>query len=1122
MTQTATCTLLLLTAFSASLFAQADGIKSKTTYAKAYGETKNPVAVDPAKDLPRYPASEPKDAIATWQVKKGFKLQLTANEPQVRSPIAVSYDENGRMFVCEMIDYSEMRDSTPHLGRISMLEDKDGDGHFETSQVFADDLAWPTGLICANGGVFVIATPDLWFFKDTDGDGKADVREKVFTGFGTGLKLLNVQGLANSPMWGQDNRIHILAGGGNRGIIRRVGVPPASGNESPTQLTRRVGVPTASGNESPAQLTRRVGVPPASGGKSPAHPESGETPNLQDGIELGGKDFWFDPRTLDFGLEGGGAQYGMSFDNYGRKFACSNSDHLQYWVYDDKYANRNPYYAMPPAKQSIAVDGGAAEVFRISPDEPWRIIRTRWRIAGVVKGGVEGGGRVSGYFTGASGTTIFRGDAYGPEFVNNSFTGDAGGQLVHRKIIKPSADGISLIGERPADEHGFEFAASKDTWVRVVNFANAPDGCLHICDMYREVIEHPWSIPDEIKKYINLNNGNDRGRIYRIVPDKGAERIGQKVALGKASTEELVQTLGHPNGWHRDTAQRLLYERQDKAAVPLLEQVLSGDNALAKLHALGALDGMGALKENTVVKALQDADEHVRERGTMLAFPLLTVLSPPENLPSPTLKKALTVEGDSSARVRFMSALVQACGNEIQASQHKKPMNQAGAFETSEGISPFFADLRARHNYDMLGRSYALLLEQHPGETWLKAAICTNPAPVIWGIFSNGTGVPVGRNIPLPMFSIQPTRSKDDRTAGFQQSLPDLLSILGASGADLSRTNYTPGKVIAFLSKYPRPDWIAAYSTGLKKAGLSIEKADAQGLLSAVFTKAAATAFDSQAAESSRLDAIELLGLTSSKEATAALTQCLAKNQPDSVQSAAIRTLAQSHSAAVTQLLLAHWVGFGPKAKGGALEALLAREDRALALLESGAVPPVAFSASQVQSLLKHKSPKVAALAKTALASVIPPSREEVIAKFKPAIAAKGDAAKGQIQYMARCVACHRAGTMGLQVGPDLVTVKTKGREALLTAILEPHKEVASQFIAYTVLTKDGQTLAGIITNDNASSMTLKMMGGVEKTLQRSEIKGSSSTGQSLMPEGLETGMSVADMADLLSFIEGQ
>jgi putative heme-binding domain-containing protein len=98
--------------------------------------------------------------------------------------------------------------------------------------------------------------------------------------------------------------------------------------------------------------------------------------------------------------------------------------------------------------------------------------------------------------------------------------------------------------------------------------------------------------------------------------------------------------------------------------------------------------------------------------------------------------------------------------------------------------------------------------------------------------------------------------------------------------------------------------------------------------------------------------------------------------------------------------------------------------------------------------------------------------------------------------------------------------VKTKGREALLTAILDPHKEVAPQFIAYTVNTKDGQTLSGIVTKDDASSMTIKIMGGIEMNFPRSNIKGSTSSGQSLMPEGLETGMTVQDMADLLEFME--
>src|SRR5437762_24678 len=114
-------------------------------------------------DLPRIAPIEPTNVLKTFQIKKGFHLELVAAEPLVMDPIALSFDENGRMFVVEMRDYSEMRDVRPHLGRIRMLEDTNGDGLFDKATIYAEDLPWPTGVICYDGGIFVAASPDILY-----------------------------------------------------------------------------------------------------------------------------------------------------------------------------------------------------------------------------------------------------------------------------------------------------------------------------------------------------------------------------------------------------------------------------------------------------------------------------------------------------------------------------------------------------------------------------------------------------------------------------------------------------------------------------------------------------------------------------------------------------------------------------------------------------------------------------------------------------------------------------------------------------------------------------------------------------------------------------------------------
>jgi putative heme-binding domain-containing protein len=143
-----------------------------------------------------------------------------------------------------------------------------------------------------------------------------------------------------------------------------------------------------------------------------------------------------------------------------------------------------------------------------------------------------------------------------------------------------------------------------------------------------------------------------------------------------------------------------------------------------------------------------------------------------------------------------------------------------------------------------------------------------------------------------------------------------------------------------------------------------------------------------------------------------------------------------------------------------------------------------------------------------------------VTAKFASSIDLTGDATRGQAVFQRACVVCHRAAGQGLEVGPDLLTVKNKGRAALLEAILHPNKEVAAQYMTFMVQTRSGESYLGMITEDTATQLTLKMPGGATKTILRADVLGSSSEGRSLMPEGLEGGLTTQDLADLLTFIE--
>lgn len=967
---------------------------------------------DPA-ELPHFPALSPEEALKTFKLRPGFRLELVAAEPLVRDPIELCFDEDGRMFVVEMIDYSELRDVTPHLGRIRLLEDTDGDGRVDRSRVFADDLPWPTAVFWANGGVYAAATPDLFFLRDTDGDGRADRREVVFTGFAIDYapyrtNQLNMQAMLNSLRWGLDNRIH--------------GCTAPNGGE----------------------IT------------SPRWPP-GRAVNVR------GRDFAFDPRTLLLEAEAGGGQYGLCFDDRGRRFTCNNSDHLRVFMYEARYADRNPHFTMPPALQSIAADGPAATVYRTSPEEPWRVLRTKWRVAGLVPGPVEGGGRASGYFTSATGIMIYRGDAWPEEYGGDVFVADCGSNLIHRKKLR--ADGVALIGERPADEQQTEFLTSTDTWFRPVQMANAPDGTLYVLDMYREIIEHPWSLPPGIKKHLDLTAGSDRGRIYRIVPAGFRQRPPPR--LSRASTAELVQTLAHRNAWHRETAARLLYERQDRAAVPLLETLAQkGDFALGRLHALYVLDGLGALKPGHLEHALNDPDDRVREHAVRLAEPFLRRGESGATL----LTRLVSLAGDPSPHVRYQLAFT-------------------------------LGETRAPERIEALAR----IARRDAASPWTRAAVLSSLAEGADEMFARVRGWFAG------------AQGETVVGAGEYEFLRQLVQMLGARNRAPELT-----AVLEFVDRAPPAVAFAlvhALGEGLRQARGTLDVARIRPVLE----RAQQVAADPAAPEAARVQGIELLALTDYASVGERLLALLDDPaQPQAVHLAAVRTLNRFADPAVGPELARRWPELSPRVRAAVLPVLLARPERARALLdqiEAGTVRRAELDSTQLDFLMNHRDPDLRQRALRLLAGTVAGDREAVVEKFRPALALAGEAARGRKIFQERCASCHRLAGEGFALGPDLVSVRNAGKEKMLVNILDPSREVLPQYLAYEVETRDGESLMGVVVQETAAHVTLRQAYGRETVIPRAEIVSLRSRGKSLMADGLEEGLSAQDLADLLEFV---
>jgi len=303
-------------------------------------------------------------------------------------------------------------------------------------------------------------------------------------------------------------------------------------------------------------------------------------------------------------------EWGVSQDDGGRTYRNTNESALHVDLVPTSYYARNPNLVRTRGSYERLADDNS-ELNTVWPVRPNPGTNRAYQI------GIDREDGSLAKFTSVCAPLVYRGDRLPADLYGNVFVAGPAANLVSRIVV--TDDGTALRARKAYDRG--EFLASTDERFRPVYVSNAPDGAMYIADMYRGIIEHRISITMYLRDQIfarKLEQPTGLGRVYRVVHE--TTRRDTTRALAHASPAQLVETLSHPNGWRRDTAQRLLVERGARSIVPALVKLAEGaKDSRARLHALWTLDGIDAIQPATVTKALEDESRDVRVSAIRIA-----------------------------------------------------------------------------------------------------------------------------------------------------------------------------------------------------------------------------------------------------------------------------------------------------------------------------------------------------------------------------------------------------------------------------------------------------------------------------------------------------------------------
>jgi uncharacterized protein len=705
-----------------------------------------------------------------------------------------------------------------------------------------------------------------------------------------------------------------------------------------------------------------------------------------------------------------------------------------------------------------------------------------------------------GSFTAAAGCVIYDGGSWPAEYNGDYFTTEPTINIVHHTRLTPQSSSYTFH-KLPGREET-EFIRSKDMWWRPIEVRIGPDGAMYVSDFYNQaVIHNDTRGPDHnaVNAAVRPDRDHYFGRIWRV--DQKAAKKLTVPDLSKAGVFELVKTLDHPNRGVRMTASRLIVERFKgefgltsavPAALEALDQQLSATSPGTRIAALWTLGDLEALRPK-MLQSLSDSDAAVRRNAALVIEAVGLATKATSGITTPRGLPALLNDPEAAVRIAALRALAVCKLDDRTA-------------KTLIAAWPMFDD--------DFQKSAAIGAASHNPSAAIAAALDSpDPAalsPLVDALIQSLTDADEASKLVF-LISTKPAAA-DPLKATILNSLaknvansPALTPALtGALGELLS--SGASGSALPLAAKWDQ-------SGSLKP---TIEH-----LTVALFTKL------ETGSDESRLTAAQgLLGLRSViTEALPAVIKAATGKGSPTLKRQLITALGATGDLRIGSALAASFGKLPAEAQSATFEVLLQRSDWSLSLIEAAKAKQADLTLlgpANLARLRTHPDDAVAKAASAFLDELMGPAlqaKAQTLAKLTPIVEQPGDAEKGKALFTGACAVCHHLNGNGADIGPSLTGMGSHGPAELLTAIIDPNREVDPSFVAWNIETRDGKFHTGIIARENPTSLIMKSLAGQEE-IRVTDIKSRINTGRSLMPEGFE-GLGGEALRDILSYICG-